>query len=128
MFSLDELVDYECRTSERYRRIVSLLVLGIQGGETCFFQRAGDLVRDSDQVVGLDDAVAIIMGETPVSGALHAVARFATRYGNGDGTGLQCGAAVFPEDARNAGDLQRIALRRFEAAKSQGGNAFVWKD
>lgn len=128
MFSLDELVDYECRTSERYRRVVSLLVVGVAGGETCFFQRAGDLVRDSDQVVGLDDAVAIIMGETPLGGALRAVARFASRYENGDGAGLQCGAAVFPEDARNARDLQRIALRRYEAAKNQGGYAFVWKD
>ena len=128
MFSLNELVDYECRTSERYRRVVSLIVFGVPGGETCFFQRAGDLVRDSDQVVGLNDAVAIIMGETPVGGALRAVARYATRYGNGDGKGLQCGAAVFPEDARNASDLQRIALRRYEAAKSQGGYAFVWKD
>jgi hypothetical protein len=126
MSSLDEFLDYECRGSERYRRAMSLIILGVPGGEICFRTRAGDLVRGSDKVIGLNGTVAIVMGETPLEGALCAIARYATRYGNG--TGLQCGAAGFPQDAHNARDLQSIALRRYEAAKTQGGYALVWKD
>ena len=126
MSSLDEFVVYECKASERYRRVMSLIVLGVPGGVASFLTRAGDLIRGTDKVFGLNGTAAILMGETPLEGALCAVARYATRYGNG--TGLQCGAAGFPQDAHNASDLQNIAMRRYWAAKNQGGHAFVWKD
>jgi hypothetical protein len=126
MFSLDDLLDYECRASERYRRALSIVVAGGHGGEGSFLLRAGDLVRGSDKVIGLDGTVAIVMGETPIEGVLCAFERFATRYGND--TALQCGAASFPQDAHDAKNLQHIALRRYEAAKTQGGNALVWRD
>ena len=122
--SLASFVEYEYRSSERYRRYMSLVMLRVPGEGTSFNALAGDLVRTSDKVFGANGTVAILMGETPLTAVKAAVTRFATRCV--EAGGLQCGAAGFPQDASNAADFLSTAFRRYEIAKKEGSYAFVW--
>ena len=123
---VEAFLDYECRASQRYRRVLSLLFVRVSDARTPFELLAGDLVRSSDKVIGFDGGVAIIMGETPLDGARSAVRRYAMRCENG--VRLQCGVALFPQDAQDPEQLMRAALRRYRRARQHTGEAFIWND
>lgn len=122
----EAFLDYECCASQRYRRVISLVIVRVSEGGPPFELLAGDLVRSSDKLIGFDGGVAIIMGETPLDGARSAVKRYAMRCENG--ARLQCGVARFPQDAPDAEQLMRAALRRYRRARQQPGEAFIWND
>ncbi len=125
--ALNWLLDYEVRSSVRYRRHLSLLVMAHKhSGETPTTGLDNEL-RASDQVVPFDDKVAVVMGETSRAGALCAAERLKRRC-QGTQTPFRCGIATFPVDGCGVKDLMYCAFRRYQEAKMRGPVAIVWSD
>ena len=65
---------------------------------------------------------AVVMGETPVAGALQAIDRYMTKCN--DSLPMYFGVASYPMDAQNSAVLIQAAARRLDMAKN-GGNGTV---
>ena len=113
------LLDYEIRSSARWRRYTSLLVIGStdDNGTMDRIKRIlKDDVRGCDELVCLEDGtLAVLMPETSKTGVQQAIGRYEKKY---DGwLDVRIGAASFPQDAQKGSDLFEKACARLERAK-----------
>ena len=119
------LLDYELRSSARYRRFVSLVMCcpGEDDLPSTMKEMLTPTLRESDECFEVDNAFAILMGDTEGSGALTAVKRYKT-HSNG-GFDLRFGVAAYPNDGLFANGLIDAAKKRMETAKACGYGAVV---
>lgn len=127
-------MDYEVRTSERYRRYVSLVMLDLrdQGEKSTVPQwletMRTETIRSSDHVIPLEHSgvVAILMGETSHEGALRALERLQSRYG--EAVAIRASVASYPRDGHTSRDLLSVAQRRLYSAMDSGPGTVVWNE
>ena len=112
---LKRLLQYELRCAERYRRFVSLVVVGsMESAQADMGQVLHGSVRSSDEMAMVDGAAAILMAETDADGARAAVDRYKRRYA--DALDLRFGVVTFPEDGKEGDALLDAAMRRYADA------------
>lgn len=115
VLDLQSLLDYEVRSSKRYRRSFSLVLMAQVDGRVECIRSLKSTVRESDQLSELAGRIAtVLMGETDFNGALAAVSRY--KEACGDGVDLRFAVVSFPEDGTTAQHLLEAAHRRLNAA------------
>lgn len=117
------LCKYELLAAERYRRFVSLVVIGSGSGPINLERYLGDMIRDSDSYVELDDAVAILMSETDHAGALSAIDRCREMFG--DDVDLRYAVVSYPRDVGGPKEMLATAYKRFAAARAGETGAVI---
>jgi hypothetical protein len=124
---LHRLLEYEVRSSARYRRFISIVDVACDAGGAGFRSLLADVLRESDEVADQDFGTTILMGETDEAGALAAIRRYKNQY-NGS-IDIRFGVASFPRDGRSAATLLAVARRRLDRAQASGQpGAAVWQD
>ena len=125
MESLNWLLDYELRSSARYRRFLSVVSVSYDNGQAGFKDVLSGAIRGSDEVVQFDHGASILMGDTDQAGALTAIERYRDRC---DGImDLRFGVAAYPGDGSDATTLLAIAENRVNEAKAGDAGAVVWQ-
>jgi hypothetical protein len=124
---LKRLLQYELRCAERYRRFVSLVMVGSADTvEVNLNQLLEGTVRSSDEMTIWDSAAAILMAETDAEGAMAAIDRFKRKYE--PAVDLRFGVVTFPDDGGGADSLLSIASRRYSEASMRSAGAVVRHD
>jgi hypothetical protein len=108
------LLDYELRSSIRYRRPVSLVSIGRVGTRVDLRKLLETAFRDSDELFELGGGATIIMGQTDRDGAVAAVNRYKQLCT--EEIDLRFAVACFPDDGHNAQDLIASLHRRLQRA------------
>ena len=112
---LEWLLDYELTQSTRHRRFVSLVMLSANGSTDKLNSIIEEVVRSSDPFFFLNDAVAVLMGETSSQGAQKAIKRY--RELISETMGVNYAVASFPEDGKTQWKLLETAKHRLNVAK-----------
>lgn len=120
---LEWLLDYEVRSSVRYRRFLSIVLVACSDGRDAKQLACTNTLRESDARFEVEDGLAIVMGETDRLGALVAVERFRRRCG--EGIDLRFAVVSFPVDGYIVSDLLATAYRRVSRAKTLHPGAVV---
>ena len=120
------LVDYELRSSHRYRRFLAVVSVACDHGRVGFKDIVSDVLRDSDEVVEKDLGAAILMGETDGAGALTAISRYKARCEGA--MDMRFGVATYPRDGCDATTLLEVAGGRLEEARMGAFGAVVWQE
>ncbi len=124
------LVDYELRSSARWRRFASVLVIGANShgkGIRKFRMLIEEVMRSSDEMTELAGGrLALLMPETSKEDALHAVARYRKRYD--PCLDVRYGVASYPGDCRTAMVLLDKACSRLDTAWDGDTGAVVTVD
>ncbi len=120
---LEWLLDYEVRSSVRYRRFLSIVLAACIGGRNAKELAWSNTLRESDARFEVEDGIAIVMGETDRLGALVAVERLRRRCG--EGADVRFAVVSFPVDGYIASDLLATAYRRVNRAKTLHPGAIV---
>jgi hypothetical protein len=120
---LEFMLDYELRSSKRYRRPVSLVMVRPLNAPIKLRHLLGPTLRESDQLFEIHDHAAILMGETDREGALAAIARYKEACeGEID---LRFAVASFPEDGSTVHELLATARQRLNKAVTLEPRAVV---
>ena len=122
--NMEELLDYELRSSSRYRRFVTVVV--VVSDDKKIRKILSDYVRDSDESFEYDDSIAVLMGETDMCGSLKAVERY--KKNSKLGNGVRYAVASYPNDGASTQDFLTTLFRRFNKAKTAHEGAIVSKD
>ena len=107
---LEWLLDYELKQSARHRRFASLVMLSANGSSKKLDSMLEGVVRTSDPIFFLNDAIAVLMGETDRAGARKAVRRYHEVIG--EAADVQSAVASFPNDGKASEELIDIARTR----------------
>ena len=114
---LEWMLDYEVRSSTRYDRDLTVVMMTTTQGKSIPQCALGETLRRSDEFFNLEGSSAILMGETSQEGALSAVERFGfCCEGDYD---LRFSIASFPADGSTAAELLSACQRRLNYALSQ---------
>jgi GGDEF domain-containing protein len=89
-----------------------------QGKDEDLHEMLGQTVRDSDEVFRLQDATAILMGDTEENEALAAIKRYQSTNGT-ESLDIRYGLSFFPSDGLSAPELLSAAYRRLKSAKNR---------
>jgi len=120
---LESLLDYELRSSVRYRRPVSLVMAATINPDANLKELLGSTLRESDELFETGDDAIILMGETDCDGALAAIERYKGNFNSE--TDLCFAVASFPEDASTVLKLLACVRRRLSKALTLGRGAVV---
>ena len=120
---LERLLGYELKSSSRYRRFASLVMVSPSAGNMNLGDLLKDTIRDSDEFLEFFGMGAILMGETDSVGAMVAVNRYKMFY-NGD-FDLRYAVVSYPFDGKDAKDLLGTARQRMNQAKAMYPGAVV---
>jgi hypothetical protein len=112
--NLEWLLDYELCVAARYRRPVSLIMIGCNDGDLRP-KLLGSVMRGSDELFLLEADAAIVLSETEKAGALRAVERYKEAYL--DCMDLRFAVVSYPGDGRTMECLLRTACQRMARAK-----------
>ena len=121
--NLEWLLDYELKQSARHRRFASLVMLSANGSSKKLDGMLEDVVRASDAIFFLNDAIAVLMGETDTAGALKAVNRY--RELISAMMDVQYAVSSFPLDGKASKELIDIARRRLNVADTSDSGVVV---
>ena len=121
--NLDWLLEYEIQLSSRYRRFVSLVLVGSEATPRELSQVLSETVRASDVCFPETQGLSVVMGETETKDAVQAIQRYNSAV-NG-GIALHHAVATYPTDGATPRELKAAAARRLAAAKSLGRGACV---
>ena len=102
---------------------MSLVLVGSGNGPLNLGSCLGDMVRDSDSYIELDESAAILMTETDAAGALSAIGRYREMYC--DEVDLRYAVVCYPRDVRGPDEMIAMAHKRFEAAQAGESGAVV---
>lgn len=120
---LELLLDYELRSSTRYRHFASLVTIAGWNGPGDLLETLRDTIRDSDEFFAWQGSAVILMGETDRAGALEAIKRYQTICG--ENPDLCFAVSCYPLDGQTAAQLLVTVRRRLERAKSLRCGAVV---
>jgi len=141
---LDQVLDREVGRASRFDHPLSLLAVDIDGIKECndrLGRAAGDEIiravagilvgatRQVDHVARYGgDEFAVVLPETPASGATVAARRYCQATSGTEGApaklSVSIGRATYPDDAKTAKDLLAEADSRMYRAKRAGGNGW----
>lgn len=123
LLDLEWLVDYELRCAARYRRFVSLVIVGTHEEHRDLKSLLGKTLRSSDELFDSESGTVILMTETDELALSKAIRRLqeACTFE----MDLRFGAAFFPKDTHTATDLLSLAGRRFLRARMGPPGAVV---
>lgn len=119
------MLQYELYAAERYRRFVTLVLVGSDNGLKGLRDFLGSHGRASDVMAEFENSVAVLMGETDRSGALIAVDRFKDLLSNSE-VDLRFSVTTFPTDGGKADGLIQRALFRLNRAKRGDRGAIIY--
>jgi len=124
MVDLERLLNYELRSSVRYRRFLSMVMVACTSSlGTRERLASNELLHDSDELFEIEGGYSIVMGETDKAGALTAVERLKSHWKEeGD---LRFAVVSFPVDGHIAAELLTSAHRRLNKAKGLHPGAVV---
>jgi hypothetical protein len=114
---LARLLDYELRCAKRYRRDISLVLIGRLQTTESIAQLLGAALRDSDELIELENGAAIIMTETTPDAAEKAVERMKAL--NDGASRLQFTVLAYPRDAKSAQELLDVCSATLKNAASE---------
>lgn len=120
---LENVLNYELACAERYRRFVSVVMVGSKSSEDKAVRHIAERVRSSDMMAESDASVVILMSETDKTGAKIAIDRF--KIPNNDGADLSFSLVTYPYDSGGVGEMMETASRRLEMASNEGPGALV---
>jgi hypothetical protein len=123
---LKNLLDYELRSSVRYQRFVSVVMIECLNGNMPIKLKKllEELIRTSDESFEIkEDGLAVLMGETDRNGSLKAVGRYKKKASNG--FDMRFAVASYPNDGHSTKNFLKILLRRLEEAKKGKHGAVV---
>jgi len=112
---LEWLLDYEVAQSVRYRRFISLVMLSVDGDLNKLSQVLEGMIRSSDPLFFLDDAIVVLMGDTDTDGSLKVIRRYQEMIGGA--MDVRYSVASFPADGKIAKKLIHTAQHRLNMAK-----------
>jgi hypothetical protein len=116
---LSKYLGYELQSAERYRRFVSVVMVGSSGREGKVKKLLSHHLRISDVMADFDGAAMILMSETNSAGALTAIERY--KNGNDEGHDLRFSLVTYPSDGGGADGMIATAFRRLQ--KADGGQS-----
>lgn len=136
-------LDIELQRAKRYGRVVSLLIIAIDGADKSkdaypksFLREFTRMVLEQARTVDItvtisSEEFALILPETPFSNAVLAAERIKTAIAEhtfeDDGVKrnitVSIGVAAYPEHSGDTHELARRAMQSGANAKSAGGNA-----
>ena len=111
---LSKFLGYELKSAERYRRFVSLVMVGSDPQESNVKKLLSDTLRNSDVMADFNGAAVILMTETNSAGALSAIERYKTKGTENDD--LRFSLVTYPSDGGGAEGLLAAAYRRLQKA------------
>jgi len=120
---LEWLLDYELRSSMRYGRAVSLVMVSAINPNADLKELLRPILRESDELFETGDDATILMGHTDCDEALAAIRRY-----KGDPNlemGLCFAVASFPDDGRTVQELLTSVRRRLSKAVTLGRGVVV---
>jgi len=123
LLDLESLVDYEVRSSTRYRRYFSLLLIVPVGSHVNVREMLLEIFRTSDEFFEFRSRYAILMGETNSEGALAAVDRYRGACDNQ--IDLRFAVASFPVDGQTTSEIVTKVQRRLNQALKLDRGAVV---
>lgn len=124
---LRQMLQYELHSAERYRRFVSLVMIGPAnngGGLKGLRDFLGSHGRSSDVMAEFDNSVAVLMGETDRSGALTAISRYKDMF-NAQ-MDLRFAVVTFPADGGKADKLIQQGYQRLNKARRGNSGAVIY--
>ena len=111
---LREILGYEMESAERYRRFISLVMVGSVSGGRKIETLLASKMRNCDVMANLDGSVLILMSETNRQGAETAIERY--KQQDFDDYDLRFSLVTFPEDGRGVDNFFSSATRRLQKA------------
>ena len=120
------MLSYELRAAGRYRRFVTVVLVGSAEGNMNMKKIPVEDIRGSDELFDLKADAAILMGETDGADALTAVDRLKSRCNHA--LDLRYGVASYPTDGREVQEIISAAQRRLNEAKAGGFGMVVSAD
>ncbi|HIJ73497.1 MAG TPA: hypothetical protein HPP83_05280 [Candidatus Hydrogenedentes bacterium] len=124
--SLRKFLEYELAAAERYRRFVSIVMVGSRQGAEKARQVLKGTLRSSDVMEQIGDAAVVLMGETDSEGALCAIERYKDRCGRRHD--MRFSIVTFPTDEAEPDALFSTGNRRLEQAMAGDFGAVVATD
>lgn len=121
--NMDWLLDYEIQLSSRYRRFLSLVLVGSEVTPWELSKVLSGTLRTSDACFAEAQGLSVVMGETESSDAIQAIHRYNSAV-NG-GMSLHHAVATYPADGATPSELKAVASRRLAVAKALGKGAYV---
>ena len=121
--NLDWLLDYEIQLSSRYRRFLSLVLVGAEVTTLELNQVLSGTIRSSDVCFPEAQGLSVVMGETESSDAVQAIQRYNNAV-NGS-LALHHAVATYPADGATSSELKAAAARRLAVAKTLGKGSYV---
>ena len=113
------LLEHELLAAARYRRFVSLVMVGPDGEDQHDWHMLEGNVRESDELFDMGSYSAIVMTETDLHGSQIAIDRFAGLCNGHDG--LVFAAGSFPGDGQHAPELVTAVYRRLKYQRAKTG-------
>lgn len=123
---LREILDYELKCAERYRRFITLVMVTAAGNDEDVEHVLSGSVRYCDILSEIEGSAMILMSETTMLGGQSAVDRYKSDMtSEGD---LRFSIATFPSDGRGADVLMAVGMRRLKKAVSRERGSVVVDD
>ena len=121
---LRQMLQYELYAAERYRRVVSLVMVSSDKGRKGLRDFLGTHGRSSDVLAEFENSVAVLMGETDRSGALTAVDRYKDLFDSH--MDMRFSLVTFPADGGKADGLIQRGRQRLKKAKASTRGTVVF--
>ena len=138
-----ERLDIEVQRAKRYGRVLTLLLISIDGAaekmpefDKAFLRDFTRLVLEQARTVDISVTISpeefgLILPETPFANALQAAERIKKAIGDHDFGGkgkptkitVSIGVSAFPDHSNEAPELARRSMQAASAARKRGGNS-----